>query len=192
MQNKLKDILSEERYLHTLGVKQVIVKLALRYDVNLKKAVTAAILHDCAKDLSDDILLKKAGDFGILIGEIEREQPQLLHGPVGAMIAFHNFSVYDSEILNSIWVHTLGNSFMSDLDKILYIADYIEPNRKFSGVEKLRRIAFADLDKALLYAFDNTLNWVRSNNQVIHPTTIKARNQILFNQRKRNRGRKIS
>ena len=81
---------------------------------------------------------------------------------------------------------------MSDLDKILYIADYIEPNRKFSGVEKLRRIAFADLDKALLYAFDNTLNWVRSNNQVIHPTTIKARNQILFNQRKRNRGRKIS
>lgn len=191
MQNKLKSALSEERYFHSLGVKEAVIKLAVRYDVNIKKAVIAAILHDCAKDLPDDILLKKAIDFGILIGEIEREQPQLIHGPVGAMIAFHNFKVNDFEILKAIWVHTTGNSSMGNLDKILYIADYIEPNRKFSGVEKLRRVAFVDIDRALLCAFDNTLKWVSFNNQLIHPDTLTARSQLLKH-RKTNRGRKSS
>ena len=189
IQNELKKVLSVKRYQHILGVKNTIIKLAIRYGVCLKKAILAAILHDCAKDLPNDVLLKMASDFGILIGEIEEKQPSLLHGPVGAMLAFHNFGVHDPNILDAIHMHTLGDTNMSNLAKILFIADHIEPNRGFPGVKRLRRIVFGDLDRALLYIFDSKIKQVEDSNKILHPATVKGKEQLLAKQKKINRGR---
>jgi predicted HD superfamily hydrolase involved in NAD metabolism len=192
IQEKIRGFLTSKRYIHSLGVKEVSIKLALRYRYNINKTVLAALLHDCARDLPEEVLLKKAGEFGILIGDVERRQLQLLHGPVGAGIALHDFKICDKDILRAICFHTTGNSSMTLLDKIIYIADYIEPNRVFPGVDVLRKQAFADLDKALLLALNNTINYVISNNQLIHPLSVIARNDILFKQQKTGRGRRSS
>ncbi|KPU44160.1 putative nicotinate-nucleotide adenylyltransferase [Oxobacter pfennigii] len=178
---KLKAMLSPKRYMHSLGVRDTAVKLAKLYGTDEDKAAIAGLIHDCAKGLSDELLLKIAREIGIETQGIYEKQPELLHGPAGTYMAKKDFKIEDEEILHSIMCHTTGCENMSLLDKIIYIADYIEPNRSFPGLEELRKAAFRDIDEAMLLALDNTIKHVINKKQMIDIQTIKARNYILYN-----------
>jgi len=176
---KLKTMLDFKRYEHSLGVQKTAVEIAQRHGADIEKASIAGILHDCAKGFSDEKLLKSAELAGIEVNDVERRSPQLLHGPVGAYIAQVEFGVEDADILHAIRYHTTGCENMSLLDKIIYVADYIEPCRNFPGVDELRKTTFGNLDKGVIMALDNTLKYVIERGQLIHILTVKARNFML-------------
>src|SRR5690554_6309088 len=139
--------MNEKRYIHTIGVMQTAINLAEKYGANVKSAETAAILHDIAK-FSDIDWMKQIVIENGLDHRLVGWGSEILHGPVGAWIAENEFSIKDQDILNSIRFHTTGRANMSTLEKIIFVADMIEPNRTFTGVEKLRDKANEDLDKA--------------------------------------------
>ncbi|QZY57080.1 bis(5'-nucleosyl)-tetraphosphatase (symmetrical) YqeK [Crassaminicella profunda] len=176
----LKSKLKEKRYLHSLGVQKTAENLAKIHNGPVTEASIAGLVHDCAKNLSNEELLNYAKQFGILIDGVTKFQPGLLHGAVGAEVAKREFFIEDDEILNAIHFHTTGKENMTLLEKIIYLADYIEPNRNFNGVEILREVALSDLDKAILMAFNNTIKYVVIKGELLHPTTILARNYLLL------------
>lgn len=181
--NYLKSNLKESRFNHSIGVMETAKKLALKYDKTLeKKAEIAGLVHDCAKNLNDEKLKKITREEGYIIDEVSKNQPQLLHGLVGSIIANKIMFIEDNDILNAIKYHTTGKKNMTILEKIIYIADYIEPLRNFPGVFELRKLAFENLDKAILKSFDNTINFVISKGQLLHMDTISARNFLIFNE----------
>lgn len=176
---KLRGMISEDRFRHSLGVKETAVMLAQKYSVDIHKASTAGILHDCAKGFSNNELLRIAGECGIPINNIYKNQAELLHGLVGAYIAQKEFLVNDRDILHAIKYHTTGCENMSILDKIIYIADYIEPGRCFPGVEDLRRLTFDDINGGVLAALESTIRHVLDKKQLLDILTIEARNFML-------------
>ncbi|MDK2856197.1 MAG: hypothetical protein PWQ86_1410 [Bacillota bacterium] len=176
---KLAERLSPERLKHSLGVAEAGVRLARRWGANEEQARLAGLLHDCAKGLSPDELLQWALAFGIVGNDIERACPDLLHGPVGALIAWKEYGVMDAAVLSAIRLHTLGGEGMNLLERIIYLADYIEPGRAFPGVEELRALAEQDLDRALLRAMEGTIRYVLQRGLLLHPQTVRARNSLL-------------
>lgn len=181
IQKYLKDNLDSKRYQHSLGVAETSVKLAEIYGADKKKAEIAGLIHDCAKNISNKMLIEKALGYNIVLDDILKSSPSLLHGPVGAYVAKEIFDINDEEIFDSVYFHTIGKPNMSLLTKIIYLSDFIEPGRKFPGVEDLRKWAYDDLDKALLLAFDNTLQHIISKSRLIHINTVNARNHLLRN-----------
>lgn len=179
IKERLQPMLSPERYAHSLGVAEAAVELAQRYDANTDKARIAGLLHDCGKSPSRNILLKRVLEFGIVMDEIEQVESHLLHGPVSAELARREFGIEDEEILAAIRYHTTGRVPMSLLEKIVFLADYVEPERSFPGVDELRTIAEQDLDCALVHAMDMTLTRVIRRGLMVHPRTIAARNWLL-------------
>jgi predicted HD superfamily hydrolase involved in NAD metabolism len=175
----LKDNLKAKRYEHVLGVRESAIRLAEIYNGDLKKVKIAALVHDCAKNMNDQQLIKISEEHNLHISEICRQSPQLLHGPVGAIIAQETMGVEDQDILNAVAYHTTGRKNMSLLEKIIYIADYIEPNRNFPGIDSLRNLAYEDLDLALLRSFDNTIKFVIDRGELLHLDTIESRNYML-------------
>lgn len=181
LKKEMKQRLTSYRYTHTLGVVDTAEQLAKTYGVDIDKARTAALLHDCAKTMGTEELLSKARENDVKIDEVSYHQKELLHGPVGRIIARDKLGIEDSEILDAIEFHTTGRVGMTKLEKIIYIADYIEPSRNYPGVEELRNLAFQDLDKALLQSLNNTIQFVIKKNGFIHLNSIKARNDLLKN-----------
>lgn len=179
IQDYLKNNLRYKRYEHSLSVKHTAVRLAEAYNVDIEKAKIAGLVHDCAKNMNDEQILSIALKHGININEVCKESPQLVHGAVGAILASELMEISDKEVLDAITYHTTGRKNMSILDKIIYIADYIEPLRNFPGIEELRELAFKDIDKALLKSFDNTIKFVIDRGQLLHFDTIEARNYVL-------------
>jgi dihydrolipoamide dehydrogenase len=137
------------------------------------------ITHDYARDLSSDDLLRKAREFGIVVGRVEQAVPVLLHGPVGAVMIEKRYGISDPLILNAVRYHTTGKENMSLLEKIIYLADCIEPGRMFPGVADIRAFAYVNLDAALLSAFDTSINYLIQTGGFIHTLTIRSRNQLL-------------
>ncbi|KAB3537407.1 HD domain-containing protein [Alkaliphilus pronyensis] len=178
--HKLKQVISKKRYKHTLGVVDVAVYLANKYGENCNKAAIAALLHDYAKDFSEAKLRKHIKKNKIPVDDVLNCAYQLLHGKVAASIAKKRFGVTDIDILNAVEYHTTGRRGMTRLEKIIYLADFIEVGRSYPGVDELRVIAEEDLDKAVLKALNNTIIYVLDINQILHPNTIDARNQILI------------
>lgn len=172
----VKERLPEKRYIHTIGVMETAIRLAKIFGVDLKKAETAAILHDIAKyekvermeqivkDHLDDHLLGWGGE--------------IMHGPVGAWIVKTEFDIQDEDILNAIRFHTTGRAKMTDLEKIIYISDMIEPNRKFDGVETLREIAEHNLHDAMRACIAHTISFLVQTEQPIHPQSIICYNDL--------------
>ena len=147
----LKKKLNPMRYEHTLGVSYTCMALAMRYSANLDQAEMAGLLHDCAKRYDDATIICKCQEHGIELTEGELRAPAVIHAKLGAWMAEHKYGITDPEVLSAIACHTTGKPAMSLLDKILYVADYIEPRRdKAPNLPKLRRLAFEDLDEALL------------------------------------------
>lgn len=178
--SKLKESMTESRFKHSLGVMETSMILARRYGANTEKAELAGLIHDCARDIPLDKQLKMAENFGILLDDIQKHEPVLIHGPLGAEIARDVFDIHDEEILNAVRLHTTGDKNMTLLEKIIFISDYIEPGRCFPGVENLRVKAFKDLDEALTAAFDSTVRYVMERQGLLHPRTVNARNYILL------------
>lgn len=170
---------SSTTFAHTLGVVAAAELLAQRYGADSEQVRVAALLHDLARDLETSELLKKAGEYGILVDEIEAREPLILHARVGAAMARHQLGVEDAVVLQAIERHTTGAPGMSLVDSIIYVADYIEPGRDFPGVDEARRAAGQDLDRALLLAMNGTLDHLIRGNRIIHPRTVEARNALL-------------
>lgn len=176
----LKQSLKPGRYIHSVRTMKEAVALAEHYGEDSDKAAVAGLLHDCAKKLKDDEILEYCRINGIELSEVEKKQVYLLHGEVGAIIAREKYGVEDESILNAIKYHTTGYTNMSMLDKIIFLADYIEPGRTHGGVCIPRELAYKDLNKALVSAFDSTIKYVIEQQGLIHPNTIEARNNILM------------
>ena len=182
MRRELQRRLKKSRFAHSIGVANTAVKLAKRFGVDETKAYVAGLLHDCAREFENDELPAQAKARGIEIGEVEREMPLLLHSYIGAKMIHEIYGVDDAAIAQAIWRHTVGAADMTRLDKIIYFADMIEPNRDYPGVEKLRALAeTADLDEILLTALSESIIFVVQKNSLVHPDTIAARNFLLLN-----------
>ena len=148
IKKKLKNELDESRYEHTIGVMDTAACLAMRYGADLTQALVAGLLHDCAKCIPNDKKLKLCRKNGIEVTPFEEKAPFLLHAKLGAWMAEHEYHVSDPAILSAIACHTTGKPDMSLLDKIVFIADYIEPGRnKAPGLPEIRRLSFTDIDR---------------------------------------------
>ncbi len=183
MKARLKKNLKPKRYEHTLNVVNSAIALCERYPCDKNQAYYAALLHDCAKNYSPEALLQAADRFGLDVDEVTRREPQLLHGPVGAAVAKEEYGIEDEAILDAIRYHTTGRAGMTRLEKIIYLADFIEPGRDYPGVDDLRELAFEDLDKAMIQAFTNTIRYITNIRGLIHQDTIIARNDLVLKEK---------
>lgn len=172
--------LTEKRFRHSQGVSQEAGELAGRFGAPPDKARLAGLLHDCAREFTAAQLLDEADKLGVELTEIERRTPVLLHAIVGAELVRSRYGVDDPQIARAIRLHTTGGADMRRLDKIIYLADMIEPGRDFPGIGALRKCARIDLDQAMLAAFNQSLSYVLEKNLLVHPDTIAARNEILL------------
>lgn len=179
IEERLREVVNPKRYQHTLGVVEAAVYLADKYHVNREDARIAAYLHDFAKDFTKAELMDYIEKYGIEVDPLLLEAYQLLHGKIAADIAKREFHIENEDILKAIENHTTGDVGMSPLEKIIYVADFIEVGRDYPGVEDLRILAEEDLDKAMLQAIDNTIRYVISIKKLLHPKTVYARNEIL-------------
>ncbi len=175
IQKQIKRKLSDSRFQHTLGVTYTAAALAMRYEVDLNHAMTAGLLHDCAKYMSADELLKNCERYKIEVTATEKLNPALLHAKVGAMLAAKKYHVRDKDIISAIIHHTTGHPDMDVLDKILFVADYIEPNREpLPKIDEIRKQAFVNLDKALVMILRATLNHLHNMQNEIDDMTQKT------------------
>ncbi len=173
----LKNSLSQRRYVHSLGVADEGKRLAKLYGANEDKAYLAGLLHDCAKEIKNQASL--CDKFNIKMDDIMRQNTGLIHGPLGAEIARLNFGIDDEEILGAIRWHTVGKESMTLLEKIIYIADFTEVNRDFDGVDKLRKAAGKDLNKAILISIEKQFSKFVENKQSIHPNMVYMWNDLI-------------
>ncbi|MCI9577590.1 MAG: nicotinate (nicotinamide) nucleotide adenylyltransferase [Oscillibacter sp.] len=169
--------LDHRRIPHVLGTEQEAARLAERWGADVEKARRAALLHDCTKKLNLPEQLALAERFRVPLDEMERREIKLLHSKTGAGIAGAVFGT-DEEITGAIRWHTTGRGGMTLLEKVLYLADYIEPTRDFSGVEALRRTCYEDLDAGLLLGLEMTIGEMEARNAPIHPKTLEARDAL--------------
>ncbi len=178
---ELSKILSDKRYVHSLGVADEAKKLAGKYGVDENRAYLAGLVHDCAKEVPphdmEGILKTK---YGVSVDSMSKLTPKILHGVLGACEAQSKFGIYDPEILDAVKYHTTGKGNMSMLAKIVYIADYIEPNRDFDGVDELRRLAYTNIDEAIIKGIDDTITDLIKRGLLLHPDTIHARNDLVI------------
>ena len=175
IRKKLKKTLDKERYEHTKGVMYTAGCLAMANRYPIENAMLAGLLHDCAKCLSTAEKIRLCEDHHILMTAVELENPGLLHAKAGMALAEEQYGVTDPDILHAIKVHTTGEPDMSILDKIIYIADYIEPNRKIiPGLQEIRETVFVDIDHAICLCAGNTVNYLRKNGKPVDPMSIET------------------
>lgn len=184
---KVQAALGEKRFRHTLGVVAVAEKLANSNQADPLKIRLAALLHDICKPFEHSEMLKIIGDSGIILDEEILSNPDLLHGHAGAVIAEKEYAVTDPEILDAIRFHTTGRVNMSLLEKVIYLADFIEPGRTFPEVDKIRSIAEKNLDEAILMAMESTISYLNSIGNPIHASTMEARDFLNRKVKWRNR-----
>ena len=159
-----------KRVPHIQGTEEAAVLLAQRWNVDPKRARRAAILHDCTKHLDLEAQRALCTQYQIDCNELERGSAKLLHARTGAAVARHVFGA-DDEIVQAIDSHTTGAPGMTTFDKVLYLADYIEPNRGFPGVEELRRLSYEDLDAAMCRGLETTIAELEAKNATVHENT---------------------
>ncbi len=177
----IKKRLSAERYNHSINVAKEAGRLAEKWDCSVEKAWIAGLLHDIARDISPGVLLQKAKENNLITNEVELWEPVLLHGPVGAHIVREELGIDEAVLLRAIANHTVGAPQMTLMDKILYLADMIEPARQYPGIEELRSLVLIDINEAMLWGFDSTLRHILQKEGFIHPRTVEARNYLLRN-----------
>lgn len=169
--------LDHRRIPHVLGTEQEAIRLAERYGADVEKARRAALLHDCTKRLDMDEQLTLCKQYDIQLDELERQALKLLHAKTGAAVARDVFGV-DDEIYSAIWYHTTGRANMTKLEKIIYLADYIEPSRNFPGIDKLRKVCYEDLDRGLLLGLEMTIEEMTAIGSPVHHATVEARDAL--------------
>lgn len=177
MLKKLKKTLDTQRYAHTLGVEETAIQMARAFGVDERKASLAGLLHDCAKccSLQEMSAYVQNDSVARSVDESMRSSRALMHGPAGAARARKEYGVSDPEVLSAIRYHTTGCAAMSDLDKIIYLADMIEPGRKeYPGLAEVRALCRTDLNGAMRLALSQSAAYVGENRQALHPDTQNA------------------
>lgn len=173
LRKQIKKVQDSKRFEHTLGVEYTAAALAMRYDCDIQDARVAGLLHDCAKCLTDEKRLSICRKHHISVTSVERKNPFLLHAKVGAYLAQRKYGVKNPDIINAIRSHTTGRKNMSTLEKIIFVADYIEPGRNHSPgiLAEIRKLAFVDLDRALVRILEETLKYPKNSDGDIDPMT---------------------
>ena len=171
--------LEDKHYRHVLSVRDMAVELAVKYGADPQKTNLAALLHDCARWMDTRQLFEAIADYQIQLDEIERINASLLHALVGAELALEIFSVGDEEILSAVRSHTKGSRSMTLVDKVLFVADFSEPNRTYPEAETVRKIAKQDLNQAVFQVAKFKINDLLDRGKVIHPDTIAVYNGVL-------------
>ena len=171
--------LEDTRYRHVLSVRDMAVELAVKYGADVQKTNLAALLHDCARWMNTRQLFEAVADYEIQLDEIERISASLLHALVGAELAIDIFSVGDEEILSAVRSHTKGSRSMTLVDKVLFVADFSEPNRTYSEAGAVRKIANKDLNQAVFEVARFKITNLLDKEVVIHPDTIATYNSAL-------------
>jgi len=172
LRKAVKKTQTEKRYEHTLGVAYTASSLAMRYNASVQDALTAGMLHDCAKCLGDEKLRSICKKQNILTTELEERKSYLLHAKVGAYLAEKKYGIKNQDILNAIRYHTTGRGNMSLLEKIIFVADYIEPGRKpVPNLTEIRQLAFIDIDKTVVFILENILCYLQETGAEIDPGT---------------------
>lgn len=175
IRHKLKKKLDPMRYEHTLGVSFTAAALAMRWGGDLRQAELAGLLHDCAKYCTEGELIAKCREHGVPLSEEELKSPAVIHGKYGRYLAETKFGISDEDILNAISYHTTGCPDMSLLEKIVFLADYIEPGRdRAPELPAVRRLAFEDLDACMRKVLSDTVRYLEKKGTHIHKDTLEA------------------
>lgn len=175
LQHTLKKELDEDRYQHTLGVMYTSASMAMRYGADVTQALLAGLLHDCAKCIPGDKKIHLCEKYGFPVSDVEYENPGLLHARLGAYLAEKKYHIHDREIIHAISSHTTGRPGMSLLEKIVFIADYIEPGRReLPNMKEVRPLAFKDIDQCLYRILEDSLVYLNSRNISVDPMTQKT------------------
>ena len=170
----LQQSLKPKRYEHSVRVYRTALKMAEHYHADEEKVAVAALIHDCGRQIPKEDSVARAKELGIPVDPVEEAQPILLHAKLGVYYAIHKYGVNpdDREVLDAIRYHTTGRPGMSLLEKIVFVADYIEPNRdKAPNLEKVRALAFEDLDLTVIKVIEDTLNYLKDKAKSIDPMT---------------------
>lgn len=175
----MKELLDDELYRHSRYTAEAAVSLAEHYGVDSEKAYLAGIVHDYGKRYAKQELINKAEELGLSLDRTTWKQDKLLHAPVGAAMLKKEHKISDPELLNAIAYHTTGRKGMSLFEKIIYLADKIEKSRQFVGLEEIRKIAYTNLDQALLAVVDLTIASVLARGLLLHPRSVVFRNSLL-------------
>lgn len=175
----VKNTLSEKRYIHSIGVAKIAEKLAIRYGEKPEIAKRVGLLHDIAKEMTNEDVYTYCKQNNIVIDEIENAQPSLLHAKIGASIAKEKFG-FSEQMCQAIKNHTTGDLQMSLLDKILYVADKVEENRNYPEVEKLRTMAEQNIEESVFYILGMGIHLSIKKGTLIHPKSVELRNQMLL------------
>ncbi|QQE77360.1 bis(5'-nucleosyl)-tetraphosphatase (symmetrical) YqeK [Alicyclobacillus sp. SO9] len=172
----VKDELSVQRFAHTRGVAETAEALAVRFGADPEKAKTAGWIHDIAREWSVD----RAQDFArkIDVPQGFSQVPTLLHGPIAAYMLQHRFGLKDEDTANAVKYHTTGRAGMSLLEKVVCLADAIEPGRDFPDVPKIRDLATRDINRALAESFDSVIRFLLEEHRIILPLTVTTRNDL--------------
>lgn len=172
LQKELNKELDAKRYEHTLGVAYTASCMAMRYDCDIQKAYIAGLLHDCAKCMTHEERLSYCKKHNIQVTEIEKQNPSLLHAKVGADLCATKYGIEDPEIADAVLYHTTGRPGMTLLEKIIFIADYLEPHRnEAKDLPLVRKQVFEDMDLALRTILSDTLIYLQEGDKKIDPMT---------------------
>jgi predicted HD superfamily hydrolase involved in NAD metabolism len=174
----LKANLKPKRLAHSLGVEKAACDLARRFGCDEGKAALAGLAHDCAKSLDAALLADYAAEAGFPIDELSLRSPQILHAPAGATLARRELGIENPEVLGAICWHAVPRENMTMLEKVVSVADLIEENRDYDGVEAVRRAACDDLDEAFRLSLARTIVHVASEGLPLHPDTVKVYNGL--------------
>ncbi len=177
--NYVKANLKDTRFIHTLGVVSVSKKLAKLNGVSEEKAELAALCHDIAKNLGMEELKEIIAEHNIELTDDEKKAPEIWHSIVGPIIAKKALNIDDEEVLSAIRWHTTGKENMTKLEKIIYIADMIEPSRNYEGIDKLREESVKNLDNGMLLGLTSTMSFLLAKGKSIDLNTVKARNYLI-------------
>jgi len=176
---KLKNRLTSEAYEHSLRTADTAVNMAQAFGADKNKAYLAGILHDYAKSMRPDELIVKSRELGIEINPVEKAFPYLLHPKVGARLVKQELGIKDKEVLDAIVKHTIGSAFMTPLDKIIYVADMVEPGRPYPGLDALRKLSLVDLEEVFKKAYAHTLEYLIRTRKLIHPEAVEVWNNLI-------------
>lgn len=173
------ELVGEARYQHILRVRDTAIDLAKFYKADVEKAEIAGYYHDCAKSKDLDKLKLLSKEYGLELTESMQKAPKIIHAFLGALMAEKKYNIKDKEILDAIRYHTTGRKNMTLLDKIIFISDYIEPGRKFNGIDEVRELAYKDLDLALYKSLNMSIANLINKDEYVVVDTLEARNYIM-------------